>query len=306
MGLIHPHLETWTASDGYEAKYRFYPPKDPPRLQLVCLHGIQSHGGWYEYSCARLCQAGYGVYYLDRRGSGLNQADRGDAPSFRRLLDDLNEFIGPLRTETPEIPVVLVACSWGGKLATALCRRHPEDVDALVLICPGMFPKVRPPLKQRLRIAWSRLLAPRRRFPIPLNDPTLFTATPLWREFIAKDPLALHEATARLLFESVRLDFYLRAAPPHVNVPVLLMLAEQDRIIDNLATRAFVERFASADKQIIEYADAHHTLEFEPDPDRFVEDLIQWLRVREHDLTLRRRRLLAVPQGSSELNPGTC
>jgi alpha-beta hydrolase superfamily lysophospholipase len=54
-------------------------------------------------------------------------------------------------------------------------------------------------------------------------------------------------------------------------------LAEQDRIIDNTATRRFVEQLAATDKEIIEYAGAHHTLEFEPDPDRFVGDLLRWL-----------------------------
>jgi alpha-beta hydrolase superfamily lysophospholipase len=38
-----------------------------------------------------------------------------------------------------------------------------------------------------------------------------------------------------------------------------------------------VDRFASTDIEIIEYPGAHHTLEFEPDPDRFIADLLRWL-----------------------------
>jgi alpha-beta hydrolase superfamily lysophospholipase len=307
-----PFLETWTASDGYTAHCRRYLPREPAHAHLICLHGIQSHGGWYEYSSARLCQAGYAVHYLDRRGSGLNQEARGDAPSFRRLIDDVAEFIAPLRREMPEVPVVAVAGSWGGKLATALCRRHPGLLDALVLLCPGLFPKVRPPFGQRLRIFLARLANPTRRFPIPLNDPELFTANPRWQAFIAGDPLALREATARLLVESVRLDLYLRWVPAWVTVPTLLMLAEHDRIIDNARTRAYVGRFATPEKQIIEYAGAHHTLEFEPDRDRFIDDLITWLRGREK-LILRQRQLaharaapapLPAPQTDEALNPG--
>ncbi len=273
-------IETWTAGDGYEMHLRRYLPKERPRAHLVCLHGIQSHSGWYEYSSNRLCQAGYAVHYLDRRGSGLNHIARGDAPSFRRLLDDIHGFVQGLREGTPETPVVLIACSWGGKLGPALLRRRPGSVDALVLLCPGLFPQVRPSLGQRLAIVASRLVTPRKLHLIPLNDPSLFTATPRWQEFIAGDPLALHAATARLLTESVRLDLYLQRVPPWVNVPVLLMLAEHDRIIRNAPTRAFIERFVSSDKRIIEYAGAHHTLEFEPDPDRFIDDLIAWLRAR--------------------------
>jgi spermidine synthase len=33
------------------------------------------------------------VFFLDRRGSGLNKPARGDTPTFRRLIDDLGEFL---------------------------------------------------------------------------------------------------------------------------------------------------------------------------------------------------------------------
>ena len=58
---------------------------------------------------------------------------------------------------------------------------------------------------------------------------------------------------------------------------MLLLLAERDRIIDNERTRLYVERFASTDKQTIEYAGADHTLEFEPNPDTFIGDVRRWL-----------------------------
>src|SRR4051812_11264521 len=85
-------VQEHTASDGYCWKYRRYPVGDTPRAVLVCLHGIQSHAGWYEDSCTSLSRAGYEVAFLDRRGAGMNEAARGDAPSFRRLLDDVAEF----------------------------------------------------------------------------------------------------------------------------------------------------------------------------------------------------------------------
>jgi pimeloyl-ACP methyl ester carboxylesterase len=170
-----------------------------------------------------------------------------------------------------------VAISWGGRLGAALQWRHPNLVDGLALLCPGFFPQVRSNLLTWLRVLRSRLFAPRRLFPIPLNDPALFTASERWQQFIRDDPLALHRATGRFLFTNNRLSRYLWLVPRHVRVPVLLLLAEKDRIIRNDRTRRYVARFASADKQVIEYPGAHHTLEFEPDPDRFVGDLLAWL-----------------------------
>ncbi len=272
-------IEEFTAGDGYRWHYRRYPPSGPPRAHLVAIHGIQSHGGWYENSCRWLGERGYAVSFIDRRGSGLNMEARGDAPGFRRLLDDLAEFLMAARRGDGEarIPTFLLAISWGGKLATALQRRHPDLIDALVLLCPGFFAKVKPSRQQRLAILAARIVSPRKLFSIPLNSPDLFTATPHWQQFIAADPLGLRRATARLLFENVRLDGYLRFVARYVRAPVLLLLAEKDRIIDNERTRRFVDRFVSAERQIIEYPGAHHTLEFEPDPQSWLADVEGWL-----------------------------
>src|SRR5438270_8631617 len=137
-------IEEHVAGDGYRWRYRRYEPA-APRAHVVCIHGIQSHAGWYEPSCTRLRDAGFRVSFLDRRGSGLNEQDRGDTPSFRRLLDDLAEFLTWLKREKGEARTILLAVSWGGKLAAALQRRHPSLVDAIGLLCPGFFPKVSPP-----------------------------------------------------------------------------------------------------------------------------------------------------------------
>lgn len=270
-------VKTYTVSDGYRCHYRDYPAVGTPRGRVVFVHGIQSHAGWYEHSCRRLSEAGFAVSFLDRRGSGQNTEARGDTPSFRRLLDDIAEFLRPLRQQEPILPIFLGGISWGGKPVTALQRRHPGLCDGLALLCPGFRPRVRPSRKERLGILLSRLTASRRLFPVPLSDPQLFTATPRWQDFIRDDPLSLRQATARFFVESVRLDLYLRFAVPRLRLPVLLLLAEHDRIIDNGRTRAFVERFLAADKEIHEYAGAHHTLEFEENPEPFVADLIRWL-----------------------------
>lgn len=267
------------ANDGYIWKYRKYPAIGEARGILVFVHGIQSHGGWYQFSCMTFAQAGYDVYFLDRRGSGMNREARGDAPSFRRLLDDIAEFLAalPRNVGRAKLPVFLAGISWGGKLAVALERRHPGLVDGLILLCPGFYAKVRHTLWERVGIVFSRLFKPRKLYPVPLNEPELFTETDYWQDFLRADTGRLMQATARLLVESVRLDGYLRFCPKYVHVPVLMLLASEDRIIRNDWTRDYVERFATPDKQIIEYPGAHHTLEFEPDPMLFINDIQSWL-----------------------------
>ena len=271
--------ETFTASDGYRWHFRHYAPDAPPLAKVVFLHGVQSHAGWYEQSCRFLAGAGFSVSFLERRGSGLNQEARGDTSSFRRLLDDVAEYLRTLRTPHSALRTYLLGISWGGKLAVALQRRHPGLTDGLVLLCPGFYPRVQPSLRERLAILGARLTRPTKLYPIPLDEPELFTATPRWLQFLRDDPLSLHRATARFFVESVRLDFYLRWVPKRVTMPTLLLLGGRDRIIYNEPTRSYVERFAGP-KEVIEYPDAHHTLEFEPDPGVFLNDLLTWLQGR--------------------------
>jgi alpha-beta hydrolase superfamily lysophospholipase len=265
---------TFPASDGYRLYYRHYPAQGTRRGRVVCLHGIQSHGGWYTASCAYLAGQGWDVDFLDRRGSGLNAEARGDTPGHRRLLLDIAEFL----SASPGPPPMLLAISWGGKLAVALERFRPGLVRGLVLLAPGLCPIVGPSRAERLRIAWARLVTPGRLFPIPLDDPELFTATPRWQAFLRDDPLSLRRATARLLVASVFLDRAARRAAAAVRVPALLLLAGRDRIIDNTRTRDyFTRRLGSTDKQVIEYPEAHHTLEFEPNPAPIFADVARWL-----------------------------
>jgi len=273
--MTDPTIETFAASDGYPLRWRRYHAIGTPRGHVVAIHGIQSHGGWYDASSRHLAAAGHHVAFLDRRGSGLNEAARGDCPSFRRLLLDIAEFIATL----PEKPV-LSAISWGGKLALAHELFHPGLTRGLVLLAPGICPKVGPPVWTRFRIALARLFSPASLFPVPLDDPTLFTANAIRQQFIRDDPLALRRATARFLVESVRLDWVMRRAPAAVTVPTLLVLAEHDRIIDNAATRAFMGRLSSPDRTVLQIAGAHHTLEFEPDPLPAFDAVRRWLAAR--------------------------
>ncbi|MFO0877330.1 MAG: alpha/beta fold hydrolase [Gemmataceae bacterium] len=266
-------IDTFSTSDGYVCHFHRYSPRGPVRGQVVALHGIQSHAGWYGGSCRYLAEVGWEVLFLERRGSGLNHTARGDAPSFRRLLTDIDEFIGSQCSEPP----FLLAISWGAKLAVGLEYYSPGRTAGLVLVTPGICPKLGPSLGQRLLIGLTRLVLPRRLFPIPLSDPELFTTTPAWLDFLRTDPLALHQATARFLVESRRLDFYLRRASRGVQGPVLVALAGKDRIIDNGRTREYVAQFPTKDCRIVEYPGAHHTLEFEPDPIPIFRDVAQWL-----------------------------
>jgi alpha-beta hydrolase superfamily lysophospholipase len=226
-------------------------------------------------SCAHLVQADFDVHFLDRRGSGLNVEAPGDIDCWTTWIDDVTAYLEQLRGGPP---IVLCGISWGGKLAAAVARRRPASIQALALICPGLYSPHEPGLLKRMALAapgGSR--RQKRRVRIPLERPALFTDSPVWQEFIEHDPLTLRRVTWRFAQEDRQLTRYARMAAPFLHMPVLLMLSGRDRIVDNSRTRAFFNRTGSRFRTLVEYPNAAHTLEFEPDPEPYFADLKSWV-----------------------------
>ena len=270
--MIHS-LNRFVASDGYSLAYRHWPAVEPVRGCVVALHGIQSHSGWYTHSSDLLSEAGYEVYFPDRRGSGVNGTDRGHAVHADRLIQDVCQFLTFVISRTGQ-PPTLTGISWGGKLASVVAATRPDLVSQLALMCPGLRPRIGPSLWQRLLLQLAGSTGRiQRRVKIPLRDPELFTSVPEWQNFIRHDHLALHQVSVGFLLASLRLDQMADQLAPRVRQRLLLMLAGRDRIIDNQATR----HFGSRDRTIIEYPEACHTLEFESGRDTIVQDYISWL-----------------------------
>jgi alpha-beta hydrolase superfamily lysophospholipase len=276
-----PQIRTYTASDGYRLHFRHWESRSEPRATVVALHGIQSHSGWFTYSSGRLAGAGFEVCFLDRRGSGMNEPARGHARHFERLVDDATQFLAEVRgrgCKSNAAPLILLGVSWGGKLATVTAARRPELIDGLALLYPGLQARVRPRWDQNLRLSLAEWLGIRDgRVRVPLDDAALFTGEPRWQEMIRTDPLALHDVTVSFLLANRSLDRQLPACPAAIRVPVLVMLSGRDEIIDSVATARYVRQFATPNLSLVEYPNARHTLEFETDRDRFIDDLIDWL-----------------------------
>jgi pimeloyl-ACP methyl ester carboxylesterase len=99
-----------------------------------------------------------------------------------------------------------------------------------------------------------------KQFPIPLNDPALFTDTPARREYLATNPETLHNVTGGFGFVNARMDRLVRKARK-LSMPTTLVLAETDRIIDNEKTIPLVQAMRE-DVNIVTLPGCH-TLEFE-------------------------------------------
>jgi alpha-beta hydrolase superfamily lysophospholipase len=268
------------ASDATPLHYLEWPSAhDTTRATLVYLHGIASHAGWFVETAEVLNERGVHVFAPDRRGSGRSGGPRGHIASYEQALSDVHRLIEVINHEWSDIPLFLAGSSWAAKLALVYAVARPRDVAGLLLIGPGLTPRIGLPSGQRLQVLFGRIFAPTASLPIPLW-PELYTQNKTYLDYIKADPLRILTATTRFFWETNRLDRQRDRAAEALRVPLLVQIGEEDAMMDVEATRRWFASVGSNDKTLTIYPGAKHTLDFEPDPRQYRSDLVTWILAR--------------------------
>ncbi|MBV1861268.1 MAG: alpha/beta fold hydrolase [Nannocystaceae bacterium] len=232
------------ATDGYSLTYRAWRPTSEPRATIVLFNGIMSHSGWFFPLVDPLVNAGYAVIGADRRGSGLNEEARGDAPSGKAIVDDALAII---EHSVPDgHPIILAGWCWGSILALNLVRPLGDRVGALVLLTPGLFPTTRVVQAARETLAAAAGAAddePAVETPIA---ETMFTKGPYLDAFVRPDPHKLLRLTPRFFAHTKKLGMGATMALRKLSLPTLLLLAEDDEATDNALADAGMAKASRA------------------------------------------------------------
>jgi acylglycerol lipase len=268
------------ASDGVDLHYRHWssgPAK--PWAVVIFLHGIASHGGWFAETAADLDSRGVAVYAPDRRGSGRSGGRRGHLASYVRALDDIDELVKLGTSEHGGTPLFLAGSSWAAKLALVYAALRPAALAGLMLLGPGLLPRVTLSPARRISVAIGHIIAPTAQVAIPLT-PELYTTTARYLDFIRADRLRLVTATTRFFWETGRLDRHRARASVRLRLPLAVLQGEKDAMMDVPKTREWFSQLGVDDKTYRPYPGAGHTLDFEPDRSQYLEDMVTWLATR--------------------------
>lgn len=250
----------YRAADGDVLRYRRIDAV-PSERDIVYLHGIESHGGWFVPAAERLARRGTSCSLIDRRSSGLNSRQgHADAANATQLLADVQCARSAVAGRS-ESDVHLVGLSWGGKLALASALQNPVGISSLTLITPGLAARVDLCLAEKIRLLAALACRRTTTLPIPI-EPEMFTTRQPYLNFIRNDPLRLHMATARFFWVSRALDRFVRRRISELSLPTLCLLAGGDEIIDNDSVRTLLGR-ASRPVAIDEFEGASHSLQFD-------------------------------------------
>lgn len=271
---------TFVDDHGVTIHYYVWAP-GRPKAVVQLAHGVGEHALRYEVLAQELVNAGYAVYADDHRGHGATGVEMtgGDSSKMGRLgpgglratVQNLRDLATIIRTDWPQLPVVLLGHSWGSLMSQMLLNEHADEYEAAVLTgttyrMPGYMNSGDLNAKHaHLGDTGAEWLS---------RDPDVHR---LFRD----DPLTF-DATILKLF-GVRDGLRLFGRPKRLrrDIPLLVMVGDDDSVGGERGAVKLVEAYAHrgglTDVELIVYADARHEIFNELNQADVRRDLIAWL-----------------------------
>jgi len=242
---------------------RQYKPISESNIAILILHGITGYSGPYtEVMGEPLAKAGFDVFGLDLRGHGLSDGNRGDCPSRKLLLSDIEKVISFLKEKY--LKLIIMGHSLGVVTAGIALQQHQKQIDGLVLLSaaretrPGVYKKT--PFGKKMKILFSGIFKPSKQ------------VIEYYREGMSglDDPLFNFKYTPRFLIalNPKKLMF------PDLEIPVLLGLGDEDELFTVDAAKELFEEINSPNKEFIVFKGAKHA-EF---PEDTGDQLVAWIK----------------------------
>lgn len=249
-------------NDGAKIFIRSWLPEIEGRQAILCLHGMNSHSGYFALPGLGLAKKGHVVFALDLRGNGLS-GEQGDVENLERQIADIKFALEHIRTLYPDKPVYLLGHSLGAGYALRFIYTYPDDVTGAILLAPA----VQVIFNFSLRSLWfafmmgfRSILSPRSRW-----DTTIFWTDSLRKsemgKMILNDPACVKEFTYRYTMNLPKVSSSaLLHYATSVNLPVLIIQGGRDGVVVPNGAQRLYERLGSSQKQIQILSDADHDL----------------------------------------------
>lgn len=254
-------------------------PEQLPRAAIVISHGLAEHSGRYAALAGQLVENGFAVYAMDHRGHGRSGGPRANVERFDYLVSDLGTFVGRAQREHPGVPVILLGHSMGGAIALGCALKYESALRALVLSAPALAVEEQP---SRLKLLTIKALSSLRPETGVLTLPArAISRDPQVVRAYENDPLVFHGAIpARTVAELLDAMQALQAKAHELRLPVLIQHGSADELVPLSATHPVYQRLGLAKRRTLQIYDGlFHEIYNEPEKDRVIRDLGNWLVV---------------------------
>lgn len=266
-------------ADGVELFVRDWPAVRRRGSALI-VHGLGEHSGRYGHVAAALNEVGVAVRGYDQRGFGQSGGPRATIPYPNALVDDaklmFGQFAAEARAAGDPNPPFLIGHSMGGAIAARAVTGRWIGPRGLVLSSPALKAGLNGLALLGVRL--GSLFAPNliRPHGLPLDkishDPQVLADA-------KADPLNHDQATPRLIAFIIDAGEKSRRDAGKLDVPTLLLVAGDDRLVDARGSREFAEAAPASRVTLHWYDGLYHEVfnEREADRTRVLGDLKAWV-----------------------------
>jgi lysophospholipase len=231
---------------------------------IVMVHGAMEHHRRYDWLIQNWRLAGFHVVMGDLPGQGMtNRSRRGHIHSFDEYLLEVKNWIHAAYQY--DLPVFLLGHSMGGLIAIRLMQEEQLNLAGAILSSPCLGLVTYPsPLLNAMSVGIN-VVFPTLRMKSGISV-EMATRNEDVRQADKNDPLYVTKVSIRWyreLLQNMELAF------ANVNkvqdIPMLVMQAEEDKIVDKQAVREWFNKVPLSEKQFKEWPKCYHEIYNEPE-----------------------------------------
>lgn len=264
------------------SRTKFYGQYWQPELVkavVVLVHGMGEHSSRYEdYLVPKLVENGYAVLGYDNYGHGRTKGKRGHCPSYKALMNTLEEALVKSHDLFPNVPKYLYGHSLGGNLVINYVLRRKHRTRGVIATSPFLRLAFKPPKwkwflgKIMLKI-WPSVTLP--------SDLELDALSRDKREVTRykEDPLVHDLVSPMFSFPIMKVGEWAIQYADRLDIPLLILHGTGDRITDHKASQEFASASDLADIKLFE--DGYHELHHDICRDEVFQDILEWLKINE-------------------------
>ena len=247
--------------------YRSWQPKivrtDGVTRALIFLHRGHEHSGRIQSLVEQFGFQQDWAFAWDARGHGYSPGARGDAPSFDVLVQDFNAFVAHIQKIYQIEPenIVIVANSVGAVIASTWIHDFAPRIRGVVMAAAAFKIKLYVPFAKsclRLAICFKPDL-----FVTSYIRSSMLTHSQEQAEAYDRDTLVTKSISARVLLGLSDTAKRIVDDAAAIDVPILMLVADKDYVVEQAPQRQFFERISSPLKRYLVLENCFHSIFYE-------------------------------------------
>lgn len=254
--------------------YRAWLPPNAKRA-VILVHRGHEHSGRLVDVVENLGLENTAYFAWDARGHGQSPGDRGYAPSFMRIVKDLDAFVHHV-SQTHNIAIedmVVLGHSVGAVTVSAWVHDFAPPIRAMVLVTPALRVKLYVPFARTGLALLQSMRGDRKSYVQSYVKPTMLTHDAEQAKRYAEDPLITRAIAVNVLLDLYEVSERIVADAGAIRVPALVLSGGDDWVVDVKEQYKFFERLGSTDKRYRTYYGMYHDLLHESRRDEVLEDI---------------------------------